>query len=54
MNDYFQISESNMMTGFSNRVELLRKLGTSLLNRSDIFGAHGRPGCIVGMYDPAI
>lgn len=50
MNDYFQISEKNMMTGFTNRVELLRKLGTSLLDQADIFGPHGRPGCLVGMY----
>lgn len=47
MIQYFQISEDNMMTGFNNRVALLNGLGNSLLNRSDIFGPHGRPGCLV-------
>lgn len=52
MNDYFQISEQNMMIGFNNRVDLLKKLGASLLNQTDTFGPHGRPGHLVGMSEP--
>lgn len=47
MVQHFQISEANMMAGFNNRVALLNRLGVSLLDRPDIFGAHGRPGCLV-------
>lgn len=44
----FQVSDDNPMLGVESRAALLRSLGKSLLAHSDIFGAEGRPGNLVG------
>jgi hypothetical protein len=44
----FQVSNSNPMLGVQSRADLLRRLGKSLLAHSDILGADGRPGNLVG------
>jgi hypothetical protein len=44
----FQVSDKNPMLGVESRAALLRSLGKSLLVHSDIFGAEGRPGNLVG------
>ncbi|KAL3466873.1 hypothetical protein BJX64DRAFT_301322 [Aspergillus heterothallicus] len=43
----FQIEEGNPLVGAGARVEILQRLGRSLLNNQDIFGPTGRPGLIV-------
>ncbi|KAL2871629.1 uncharacterized protein BJX67DRAFT_342732 [Aspergillus lucknowensis] len=46
----FQIDdERNPLVGAGARVEILRKLGQSLLDHKDVFGPDGRPGLLVGM-----
>lgn len=44
----FQVSDSNPMLGVESRAALLRSLGQSLLAQSEVFGAEGRPGNLVG------
>lgn len=44
---YFQISPGNPIIGADARVNLLKNVGASLLNNSDIFGTEGRPGKLV-------
>jgi hypothetical protein len=44
----FQVSDGNPMLGIESRAALLRSLGQSLLAHSDVFGAEGRPGRLVG------
>ncbi|GAM38527.1 hypothetical protein TCE0_033f09316 [Talaromyces pinophilus] len=45
----FQINEeSNPLLAVDKRVELLRRLGGSLLGLPEIFGTNGRPGHLVG------
>lgn len=45
----FQINEeTNPLLAVDKRVELLRRLGDSLLDFPEIFGPNGRPGCLVG------
>jgi hypothetical protein len=46
----FQIDEANPLVGAEARVEILQRLGQSLLDNQDIFGPSGRPGLLVGMY----
>jgi len=46
----FQIDEGNPLVGAGARVEILQRLGQSLLDNEDIFGSTGRPGLLVGMY----
>jgi hypothetical protein len=46
----FQIDEENPLVGAEARVEILQRLGQSLLDNQDIFGPSGRPGLLVGMY----
>lgn len=46
----FQIDEANPLVGSSARVEILQRLGASLLGNEDVFGPQGRPGGIVGTY----
>lgn len=36
------------MVGVSARTNILRKLGESLVNLTDVFGPTGRPGNLVG------
>ncbi|KAK2781570.1 hypothetical protein FQN53_000511 [Emmonsiellopsis sp. PD_33] len=43
----FQVSDNNPMLGVDSRAGLLRSLGQSLLDHSDVFGVEGRPGCLV-------
>ncbi|KAL3469295.1 hypothetical protein BJX99DRAFT_241622 [Aspergillus californicus] len=43
----FQIDESNPLVGATARVEILQRLGASLLENKDIFGSKGRPGALV-------
>ncbi|KKK21962.1 hypothetical protein P175DRAFT_0442671 [Aspergillus ochraceoroseus IBT 24754] len=44
----FQIDEDkNPLVGASARVEIIQKLGKSMLNHEDIFGPKGRPGLLV-------
>lgn len=45
---YFQIAPENPIIGADARVNLLKNVGASLLNNSDIFGTDGRPGKLVG------
>ncbi|KAH7033480.1 uncharacterized protein B0I36DRAFT_430689 [Microdochium trichocladiopsis] len=44
---YFQISPENPIIGVEARVNLLKNVGTSLLNNTDVFGQDGRPGQLV-------
>lgn len=44
----FQSDPANPLVGLAGRVRLLRRLGTELVARPDIFGPHGRPG---GLFD---
>ncbi|EED16296.1 conserved hypothetical protein [Talaromyces stipitatus ATCC 10500] len=44
---HFQISETNPLVAVDKRVELLRRLGSSLLSFPEIFGKNGRPGNLV-------
>ena len=48
MKNCFQVSAQNEMAGFKSRVDLLNSAGSSLQNNPQIFGAQGRPGCLVG------
>ncbi|KIW15819.1 hypothetical protein PV08_05869 [Exophiala spinifera] len=41
---HFQIGDSNPMIGVNARVEVLKAVGASLLNLTDVFGVDGRPG----------
>lgn len=51
----FQIDEkTNPLLAVNKRVELLRRLGGSLLKLPEIFGANGRPGHLVGKIDWAV
>ncbi|EEA22010.1 hypothetical protein TMatcc_008565 [Talaromyces marneffei ATCC 18224] len=43
----FQIQKTNPLLAVDKRMELLRRLGDSLLNFPEIFGANGRPGHLV-------
>ncbi|KAL3449203.1 DUF1688 domain protein [Aspergillus insuetus] len=43
----FQIDEENPLVGAEARVEILQRLGQSLLDNQDIFGPSGRPGLLV-------
>ncbi|KAL4974629.1 hypothetical protein BDW66DRAFT_139279 [Aspergillus desertorum] len=44
----FQIDDqTNPLVGAGARVEILRKLGASLLHNKDVFGPSGRPGSLV-------
>ncbi|KAL1864104.1 hypothetical protein Daus18300_007884 [Diaporthe australafricana] len=43
----FQVSDHNPILGMDSRAGLLRSLGESLLQNSDVFGEHGRPGNLV-------
>ncbi|KAJ0415928.1 hypothetical protein BJY00DRAFT_292720 [Aspergillus carlsbadensis] len=43
----FQINEENPLVGAEARVEILQRLGQSLLDNQDIFGPSGRPGLLV-------
>ncbi|KAL2836462.1 hypothetical protein BJY01DRAFT_55876 [Aspergillus pseudoustus] len=43
----FQIDEGNPLVGAGARVEILQRLGQSLLDNKDIFGPTGRPGLLV-------
>ncbi|CEL01991.1 hypothetical protein ASPCAL01567 [Aspergillus calidoustus] len=43
----FQIDEENPLVGAEARVEILQRLGQSLLDNEDIFGPSGRPGLLV-------
>ncbi|KAL4785976.1 hypothetical protein BJX76DRAFT_355569 [Aspergillus varians] len=43
----FQIGDENPLVGASARVEILQRLGGSLLANQDVFGSEGRPGGIV-------
>jgi hypothetical protein len=45
----FQIDEENPLVGAEARVEILQRLGQSLLDNQDIFGPSGRPGLLVGI-----
>jgi hypothetical protein len=46
----FQIDDqTNPLVGAAARVEILQKLGASLLENKNIFGPSGRPGDLVGM-----
>ncbi|GKZ38784.1 hypothetical protein AbraIFM66950_011248 [Aspergillus brasiliensis] len=42
----FQVNDSNPLLGASARVQILQRLGESLINLSEIFGPSGRPGQI--------
>ncbi|CDO33873.1 URC4/urg3 family protein [Mycolicibacterium porcinum] len=44
----FQVRPGNPLLGLEGRVQLLRRLGTQLAARADVFGPHGRPG---GLFD---
>ncbi|NKZ10149.1 URC4/urg3 family protein [Mycolicibacterium septicum DSM 44393] len=44
----FQVDSGNPLLGLAGRVQLLRRLGTQLAARPDVFGPHGRPG---GLFD---
>jgi hypothetical protein len=44
----FQLSARNTLVGFDGRVQLLRRLGQTLLAAPEVFGTPGRPG---GLYD---
>ncbi|KAI1849766.1 hypothetical protein JX266_004715 [Neoarthrinium moseri] len=44
---HFQTSSENPMVGVSSRVDLLNKVGASLLKLPEIFGPEGRPGSMV-------
>ena len=44
----FQVDSGNPLLGLAGRVQLLRRLGTQLAARPDLFGPHGRPG---GLFD---
>lgn len=44
----FQVDSGNPLLGLAGRVQLLRRLGTRLAARPDVFGPHGRPG---GLFD---
>lgn len=51
----FQINEeTNPLLAVDKRVELLRRLGGSLLKLPKIFGTNGRPGHLVGELDCTI
>lgn len=51
----FQIDEkTNPLLAVDKRVELLRRLGGSLLKFPEIFGTNGRPGRLVGKFDCTI
>jgi hypothetical protein len=51
----FQIDEqTNPLLAVDKRVELLHRLGGSLLKSPKIFGTHGRPGHLVGKLDCTI
>lgn len=43
----FQLSDNNTLTGIEGRLQLIQKLGDSLLSHAEIFGSDGRPGAIV-------
>lgn len=44
----FQVGPGNPLLGLTGRVQLLRRLGTQLAARPDVFGPDGRPG---GLFD---
>ncbi|MEX3739830.1 URC4/urg3 family protein [Mycolicibacterium porcinum] len=44
----FQVRPGNPLLGLEGRAQLLRRLGTQLAARADVFGPHGRPG---GLFD---
>ncbi|KAG8161955.1 hypothetical protein KVR01_007720 [Diaporthe batatas] len=43
----FQVSDKNPILGIGSRAALLRSLGASLLENTDVFGEQGRPGNLV-------
>ena len=47
----FQVGPGNPLVGFEGRVALLRRLGSALADRRDVFGSSARPG---GMYDALV
>lgn len=47
---HFQITEENPLVGAASRVELLQRVGSSLMKLPDYFGSQGRPGQLVGEY----
>ncbi|MGV0742963.1 URC4/urg3 family protein [Mycolicibacterium sp. XJ870] len=44
----FQVSDDNPLLGLHGRVQLLRRLGTAMTARPEVFGKHSRPG---GLFD---
>ncbi|KAF3391578.1 Uracil catabolism protein 4 [Penicillium rolfsii] len=44
---HFQITDKNLLVGAASRVELLKSVGSSLLNLPKFFGENGRPGNLV-------
>jgi hypothetical protein len=44
----FQVSDTNAMPGFQERLVLLRRLGEVMEEQPEVFGAEGRPG---GLFD---
>ncbi|KAI2785916.1 Protein urg3 [Penicillium oxalicum] len=44
---HFQITEENPLVGAASRVELLQRVGSSLMKLPDYFGSQGRPGQLV-------
>ncbi|CDO96504.1 unnamed protein product [Kluyveromyces dobzhanskii CBS 2104] len=43
----FQISAENSLQGYEGRIELIRSLGNSLLEKPELFGDDARPGNII-------
>ncbi|KAF7716577.1 Uncharacterized protein PECH_004383 [Penicillium ucsense] len=44
---HFQITRDNLLVGAASRVELLKRVGKSLLDHPEYFGQYGRPGHLV-------
>ena len=47
---HFQVTEKNPIVADASRVELLNRVGSSLLALPKFFGPDGRPGALVGEY----
>lgn len=47
----FQVGPGNPLVGFEGRVALLRRLGSALADRPEVFGSSARPG---GLYDALV
>ncbi|GMG39854.1 unnamed protein product [Ambrosiozyma monospora] len=43
----FQIKKGNEIAGFEGRFELLKRLGSALIEFKDVFGVEGRPGNMI-------